>query len=288
MPTLEAVRNSYLEQARLSQAHRWLAACCGELPKSALDGLFHSSVTQNLPYSSLRHPAPGKVVHLPKFKRLEVLSVDGDADNRAEFDLAGVQITAANESEVRQPQVAVALGFTAKPTLEPRVSKLSLEPGGGEVEESGSTGPQEASVQHLASRILSLKHRWHALVESPDKFPERFREITADHFVMDWGSGSVCGYAELAPWVHRSGKLFAAARHEMTAFDWRSASVGQYQAQFRFDWFGLDRDGQPMVARSEHEWQIIDNPAERYPRIAAMSVNLTEPFRAATQEEFNV
>jgi len=95
---------------------------------------------------------------------------------------------------------------------------------------------------------------------------------------MDWGTGSVRGYAELEAWLANSASSMTAARHDIAGFQWLVNSNSHFQAIFDFYWNGVSLKGEPMQAQSRHTWQVLDNPAEPFARIEHMQVEFLVPF----------
>ncbi len=263
----EEVRRSYLEQAQLSQAHRWLAACLTEPSAAQL--------------SELLADAPGLVINdveqgsdttgLPRFSNLKIEKLTPSVDSSAvRIHCAyGLQSGAAESG-------TVDLHFSAVQADFPLITSVVINGAGTEpVAES-------APAAIMRSRILALKHRWHGLVENPTKRAEPFREIVTEDFSMDWGRGSLSTFEALAEWVQSTSSI-AAARHDIAGFDCSVAGEDEYTARFEFAWSGISLEGEPMQAESEHRWLVREEPGARFPQIARMEVNLRVPFHIVTE-----
>ena len=260
-PGESAIRHSYLEQARFSQLHRWLAVLhesraepgdlqahnlCYELNGAAASGASAKAVLRTVDFSS------ATAISQPQEISLHVLAASS-GESLAQLNTHWHTATA-------DPLL---------PTLEQVSVHAEAQP--AEITARASAG----AVPH---RILALKHRWHALVESPEKTPEAFKQIIAPEFSMDWQTGGVQGYAELAEWLAGSASSVAAARHDIAAFEWSLLSEGTYQAIFEFDWHGYSHESEPLAAQSRHTWLIEDDPGERYAKLNEMQVEFLTPF----------
>lgn len=271
----EVVERSYLEQAQLAQVHRWLAAACAP-PGTAepLDALFAPGARLHWLDAAL----PLAVEQLPALGSAELIEVETpeflDAHSvRLPVTRVPARVAGADAGDTLDG--TLTFSFTVEPALLPQLTTVVFADG-----PSGAWVPEEQSVHpiHPVSRILGLKHRWHALVEDPQRSAAPFAELISADFVMDWGDGSVRGEAELADWVTSSASAVSAARHDLVSFDWAALDDGAYRAQFGLEWSGRSRSGKPMAARSEHRWRIRERPGHRYAAIERMDVELVVPF----------
>jgi len=177
----QVVRNSYLEQARLCQTHRWLAAVLQPATRLAADegvtvGLFakNMGVTldgQVLPVNAQGLPSLGFTV--------------------ADLAVADVTSTAALYLDVRSLRVAgtdkahdralITIAFGDGDLLLPPIASVTIETQNSATS-TKSPSPTDNPDQPplfpancsgplgdgwVAHRLLALKHRWHTLGESP-------------------------------------------------------------------------------------------------------------------------
>ncbi len=243
-PSDAQIRSSYLEQAQRSQAHRFLAAVLG----TETDQPVNSLVTPDFTCELNGRSAPLDLRGLPELT----------AERRQNIELADIEFADADPLLPLISHVKV-------------VSCGELEP----TEEKGSF-----SVPH---RLLSLKHRWHALGESPTKTAPPYTQIISKNFVMDWGTGSVQSHAELEDWLTNSASSMAAARHDIAAFEWSAIDDSRFEATFEFDWNGISQTGKAMQARSRHIWQVLDDGKEPFARIDRMDIQFLVPFHVVDE-----
>ena len=242
------IRESYREQACLAQAHRWLADVLTDPARVRAAGLPVAVV-------DVRDAQPN-VARTP-----DTITVI--------FESPRVQRTQAEAP----CSASIGLRFDVGEETLPDIRSI-------EVATRGVAGSTRDSGQALRSRVLSLKHRWHTLVEHPAKSTEPFREIVTDDFVMDWGEGRVTSFAELEQWVLGTTSKMSAARHDLAWFDCKAIGDTTYSAEFQFDWSGFSTRGRRMAARSRHQWRILDDPSRRFACIDRMDVEFLEPFHA--------
>lgn len=258
-PTEQSIRGSYLAQRKLAQLHRWITLQLD--PRADASDLATASLTSTLqgqPCSTTDLSAAVQKHHITHL--------------------------ACDDQTWPNPYMPAPLTVTQdKPsTLAARFENTEL-PLLSEVALSNSS-PVDASAQPsaIAHRILALKHRWHAIVEAPQKTPSALQELIAPSFDMQWGYGGLSGFSELSAWLTKSAASMDAARHDIAAFAWEPTGRSTFQAQFDFVWYGYSLELEPMHAESRHTWQIEDDPQERYPRIRDMSVEFLIPFHTVS------
>ena len=265
-----SVRSSFLEQAKLAQAHSWLAlglpgfetsgrfkelqANSFEIVFEGDDALAESAVSQREMHHLLRSATLDDLWTLEGDDRLLVKGVISDPSTRDAYRNVDVRFVFVNE-----------------PALAPHISKI-------EIAISGLGEKPTVPADLIKSRLLSTNHRWHALVEDPNRTPEPFKELLGERFRMEFGHGSVNSYEELRQWVYGSASSVNASRHDMVSVTWCGLSDNEYEAVFVLDWLGLNRDDKMMTAKTKHTWTMSDDPSERYPRIQHMDVQFLEPF----------
>jgi|GEM_PF-6339912 len=217
-PSDAKIRSSYLEQAQLSQTHRFLAVVLGTEADQPVKDLITPGLTCELDGRSIPLDQRG----LPKLP----------AEPSQDIKIAGIEFAGTD------PLLPLAWCEAQEPT-----AQMNALP-----------------VPH---RLLSLKHRWHALGESPTKIAPPYLQIITNNFVMDWGTGAVRSYAELEDWLANTASTMSAARHDIARFDWSTIDNGRFQATFEFDWNGISQTGK---------------------RIDRMDVEILIPFHVANQE----
>jgi len=260
-PSRQSIRESFVSQSQLAQLHRWIALQFDD--KHAPSTLAHPSSLYKLNGEAC------KLIDLTNAIRSHTI-------NRLTVSDKTYSNPIANHARIESLPTTIELAFNRTNSLEPVIELVNLK--------LGSSSRDENVLTEVPHRLLALKHRWHALVESPNKFPSAFTEIIAADFTMDWGYGGVTGYDELSAWISGSASSVSAARHDISEFRWHRTDHRKYEAYFVFDWYGYTHDEKPMQARSEHTWQVVDVPAESFPRLSHMQVKFTTPFHLVTGE----
>lgn len=254
-PTEQSIRRSYIAQRQLAQLHRWIAL--------QIDPRADST---NLTTASLAFTNEGKSCDLSELSDLIRASKPAY--------LSCNDLTWPNPCE-RATIASTTLAGSFDNSEQPLLTDIALDNGKDHQEENA----RPTAIEH---RILALKHRWHAIVEAPEKVPAALGELITPSFDMQWGYGGLSGFAELSTWLTKSAASMDAARHDIAAFAWQSTGQNTYQAEFDFVWYGYSNDLEPMHAESRHIWQIVDDPQDRYPRICQMSVEFLTPFHTVS------
>ncbi|MEM9621731.1 MAG: hypothetical protein AAF993_08790 [Pseudomonadota bacterium] len=262
-----AVRRSYLEQAQLHQTHRWIVASLTQPSQELITQLLAEDAELLI---NGRTETEGAGV-LTFVSDLFVDQLLPSVETKSLF----IEGACAVQSNQLAP-CTIELKFRDADADFPLITAVHV------TTQTGADITTDLTLNTIMrSRVLALKHRWHALVENPVKRAGPFREIIADGFTMDWERGSLSGFDALVDWVE-STKAIAAARHDIAAFDCSQADAldneQHYNAQFEFAWSGISQEGQPMQAESQHRWLVVDDPSARFARIKRMDVHFKVPF----------
>lgn len=267
----DVIRASYLEQAKLTQAHAWLAlGAHGPVEDRRVERL--EAVNFSILYNGL--PAAGTLTQhaasAAQMVRNAVLAQTWQLiDDDQSLSVDGV-IEDPNMAG-RYFEARVRFEFGAEPELLPPIKRIDIS--------TSTEARKPASKPDLmGSRLLSCNHRWHTLVEHPGRTPESFQDLMGDHFKMEFGHGSVSSYQEFCEWLRGSASSVNASRHDMESFSWEQLSDGEFRGIFILDWLGLNRDDKVMTAKTKHTWIMSDNCTDPYPKIQHMDVQFLEAF----------
>ncbi len=129
----------------------------------------------------------------------------------------------------------------------------------------------------LGCQVLSVSHRWHALVESPDRQLQPFLEIITPDFKMEFGHGAVRSHQELDAWLKGSASSVLAPRHDLESYRCELTEQGRCKAEFVLDWQGLSQERKRMEAKTKHHW-TLELGEGRFPRIQHIEVEFIKPF----------
>lgn len=260
----DKIRNSFREQAALAQLHRWNAFCVDkDAPIERIADLI-SDECQLLHDNEI--VASGIEDIVAHFRQSDpttalALNIKVVGDLAADFEL---QATGQSQS--------VSFSFDWQDHLQPKLQFIAYS-------DVTSEAAETEVLEPIASRLLSVNHRWHVLVEDPNRSPEPFQEIISSKFVMDYGHGAVRSYDELVTWVTGSASSVGASRHDMASFSCEQLQNDLFRAIFVLDWTGLTHEDKYMKAQTEHIWTIQDVLANRYPLIEHINVNFLQPFK---------
>lgn len=260
----DKVRNSFREKAALAQLHRWNAFCADkDAPIERIADLINEEC-QLLRGDEIA--ARGMKEILDHARQSDsttgfALDVEVVGDLSADFK---VQATGLSQT--------VSFSFDWQDHLQPKLRSIAYS-------DVTSKAVNTEILEPIASRLLSVNHRWHVLVEDPNRSPKPFKEIISSGFIMDYGHGAVRSYDELVAWVNGSASSVGASRHDMASFNSEQLEDDLYKAVFLLDWTGLTHEDKYMRAQTEHIWTIRDVSANRYPLIEHIKVNFLQPFK---------
>ncbi len=269
------VRNSFREQAALTQLHRWMAFCSVEdMPAERIADMLGEQ-SELVIAEDVAAEGPAEIVQLARSTDISaVISPEVAVVGELSGDFS-MQAVGRNSSGMDAWQ-KILFTFDWADRLEPRLQSVSYSELEGEK-------PIIEPIDPMASRLLSVNHRWHVLVEDPKRTPEPFKEIISDDFVMEYGHGAVRSYEELVDWVKGSASSVSASRHDLVGLKCERLGSDVYKAEFVLDWNGLTHEDRNMTAQTKHTWRIRDVPSARFPVIEHINVEFLQPFKIIEQ-----
>ncbi|WP_316759400.1 hypothetical protein [Streptomyces herbicida] len=91
-------------------------------------------------------------------------------------------------------------------------------------------------------------------------------------------------FDEVAAWHAQAGELVDLSTHHLIEPVITHGEDGGHRITVNFTWEGITRTGQPMTARTRHDWTLTDT-GERYLRLKHFHVAVLDPFTPVTAEE---
>lgn len=133
---------------------------------------------------------------------------------------------------------------------------------------------------YVQNRLTALLARWLHLVEDPSRNPEPFKEILAPELDIKFTAkgDTITNYDGIAAWVAGPVSSLPATRHVIGPVSYSELETGRYEVNVGLDWQGIRPDGKRMTAKTAHTWVVIDDPTERFARVARIRVETIEPF----------
>ncbi|MEU9118492.1 nuclear transport factor 2 family protein [Streptomyces sp. NPDC048506] len=135
------------------------------------------------------------------------------------------------------------------------------------------------------NRVLAFVHYWCSLLEQPAASAEALRELLHPELAMALPDSRVLHtFDEVAAWYAQAGELVDVSTHHLIDPVITPGEDGDHRITVDFAWEGITRTGQPMTARTRHDWTLTDT-GERYLRLKRFHVTALEPFTPVTAEE---
>ncbi|MFJ9847603.1 hypothetical protein ACIRYZ_45745 [Kitasatospora sp. NPDC101155] len=135
------------------------------------------------------------------------------------------------------------------------------------------------------NRVLAFVHYWLSLLEQPADSAEVLRELLHPELAMTLSDGRVLHtFGEVAAWYAQAGELVDLSTHHLIHPQITPGEDGDHRLTVEFAWEGITRTGQPMTARTRHDWTLTDT-GERYLRLKRFHVTALEPFTPVTAED---
>lgn len=268
----EMVRESYFEQARLTQAHACVALLqdAWDLP-DRLGELITADFVATLDGQEIAHGHDGFGA-LQQDRRVQILNLT----NVAGFaEITSNAVCRLQDTSGGTENVEITFKFSDTPPLRPLIQTL-------EIKRLSPASTLDGDEDLMRSRLLSTNHRWHTLVEDPDRTSEPFREIVSKDFVMDYGSGSIHSFKELDEWVRGPASSVGASRHDLVRFDWEQVDADTYNATFVLDWHGMTPSGRRMTAETQHTWTFRNDRSKPFATVEHIHVAFLRPFKVVS------
>jgi hypothetical protein len=137
---------------------------------------------------------------------------------------------------------------------------------------------------YAENRVLAFVHYWCSLLEQVAENAEPLRELLADDLAMTLPDGRVLHtFDEVSAWYAGAGALVDISVHHLVDPVITPGADGIHRFTTDFAWVGISRTGQPMTARTRHEWTLVET-GERYLRLRSFAVTALDPFTPVTAE----
>jgi hypothetical protein len=283
VPTVspETVRQSYLKHAAMTQFHRWfLVYEHDSVPiENALD-LLDPAIRVKSGLGEAKGPSAyrERVAALPKawenghqLKSAD-FTVNADGTIALKANIAYTNQGMLPDGAVRSSDLTYVTTLKPSDAFLPRFSDIEI------VQNAQSKGTGFVSL-YPENRMRSLVHYWLALIENPKRDAELFREILADGFALNFSSGKIDTFDKFKAWYTGPASSVGFTRHTIRSMKVTPLAGDTYAIDMQFDWQGVLPDGSEMVARTQHNWTVTDNPKDRFAKVKTVDVALLVPFQ---------
>jgi hypothetical protein len=144
-------------------------------------------------------------------------------------------------------------------------------------------GPFQSA--YVENRVRAFVHYWLSLLEQPAENAEPLRELLAKDLEMNFSDGRILRtFDQVADWYAATVGQVQVSTHHVRDLKIDAGSDGCHRITMDFDWEAITVTGQPMIARTRHEWTLIETE-ERYLRLKYFEVVPLEPFTPVTAEQ---
>ncbi|WP_162787262.1 hypothetical protein [Notoacmeibacter marinus] len=283
--TKDDIRRGYQEHAAKAQYHRWFQLY--ERPEGGIDNALDILSDEVIVQSGLG-TARGHGEYADRVKQLpetwrnahHVQSIDiSHGDNGAmtmEATIVYQNKGMMSDGAVREADLGYTVQFAPDEGVLPLITDVTIE-------QKSERKTESFEDAYTDNRMLSLAHYWLALIEDPARDPEPAREILADDFSLNFSSGAITDFDGFKAWLAGPGSQVAASTHEISNFEAEKTGDETYAVSMDFDWSGILPDGSEMVAKTRHNWTVVNDVTERFARIKTVDVEVLEDFRPKGQ-----
>lgn len=129
------------------------------------------------------------------------------------------------------------------------------------------------------ARSLALMHYYLFLIEKLADHPTDFEEILTDDFQLNLSKETVLTSIEgLGNWLRSVAQRIAITSHHPKNVQVKTLSRDSYELKVDFDWEGMTKANQKMMAETRHTWVIVDKKNDRFAKIQSINVEVITPF----------
>lgn len=159
----------------------------------------------------------------------------------------------------------------------PVFKSIKLRPTSGQLEDN------QFRPAYSENRARSFMHLWMHLMEIVDGDPSRFRELLSPTFALDLGGAArTTTWDGFAAWFKGVPSWLALSSHKIEHFAVAPGSAADdLIVDLLIDWKGVAADGKPMIAKTQHHWQLTDRGRDkaRFAAMEDMQVKVLTPFQ---------
>ncbi|WP_369362492.1 hypothetical protein AB5L52_02605 [Streptomyces sp. CG4] len=138
---------------------------------------------------------------------------------------------------------------------------------------------------YAENRVLAFVHYWLSLLERPGADAEPLRELLDADVTMTLTDGHVLHtFDQIAAWYTDTSGLVDFSTHHLANLATTLQTDDTHDLSVEFAWEGITREGQPMTARTRHQWTLAET-GQRYLRLRHFAVTTLDPFTPATAQE---
>jgi hypothetical protein len=277
----DEVRLGYKKHAALAQYYRWYQFYENdESPfANALDILDPEVTVKSRLGEAKGHDAyAARVAGLPKAwdnsHRVQDVNVTPNADGTTDLVANIIYLNKGMmpDGTVRSANLTYRTKLKQGEALLPKFTAIDIaQNSDGKVDSFVSAYPE--------NRVRSLLHYWLALIETPNRDVEPFREIFADGFRLNFSTGVVDDFDKFKAWYTGPASAVAASSHVVTSFVVSEIGPNIFGVTAETDWNGILPNGTEMVGRTRLNWVVVDNPADRFAKIKTVNVEMLVPFQ---------
>lgn len=138
---------------------------------------------------------------------------------------------------------------------------------------------RELDDSAMGHRLRSLAHHWLYLVDRNDGDSASFDELLAPTFHLEWTDAGIRTREELSAWFRGEADRVLKSRHALDRFEHERTGEGRWSMRLHLTWHGFTRElpQQEIGANTRHEWSVVDDPSDRFPRIETAAMRIVSP-----------
>lgn len=155
----------------------------------------------------------------------------------------------------------------------PLFTKVHLEP-------TGTVEHTQFRSAYAENRAKSFMHYWLYLMETASVNSDKFKELLAEQFELDFSTTSkVTTLERFNEWLATVPNRVKQSGHYPKNVTVTENADHTISVSVDFEWEGISVENKPMIAETHHEWILENHVDERFARMKMMKVIQTKPFQ---------
>lgn len=268
--------DSYQKHAALAQFHRWYLVY--EKPEYGINNAL-DILADDITVKSGLGEAHGHEEYASRVKQISptwknshhICSVKFEDNTHLKAEIRYLNQGMLPDGKVRSADLTYHIELKAGLGILPKLSCV-------EIVQNSETCVDQFEDMYVQNRVLSLVHYWLALAENPARDSQPAKEILAEGFRLNFSSGAITTFDKFDRWLTGPAAQLSHAAHVASDIQIQPMGSGNYAFSAVMDWEGIRPDGLEMIAKTQHNWTIIDEPSDRFARIQSIDVEILNPF----------
>lgn len=132
---------------------------------------------------------------------------------------------------------------------------------------------------YAKNRALSFVRYWSYLLDHVEGNEAVIKSLLAPQFSVNFEpDNSLTTEAQIDQWLAFMKSGFGEMLHKPVNIQVLEKAPNQYQVTFNYHWQGFNLEGERMTLKTHHQWLLLNNPDDDFPKLADLDMTVLEPF----------